>query len=46
VVKIRLPKNNSTIIACKYLLYLPTEQQLLDEVKKEIEKLDRAKEEV
>lgn len=46
VVKISLPKNNSTIIASKYQLYLPTEQQLLDEVKKEIEKLDRAQEEV
>ena len=40
VVKITLPENNSTIIASKYQLYLPTEQQLIDEVKKEIEKLD------
>jgi predicted nuclease of restriction endonuclease-like (RecB) superfamily len=40
VVKISLPENNSTIIASKYQLYLPTEQQLIDEVKKEIEKLD------
>lgn len=40
VVKITLPENNNTIIASKYQLYLPTEQQLLDEVKKEIEKLD------
>ena len=40
VVKITLPENNSTIIASKYHLYLPTEQQLIDEVKKEIEKLD------
>lgn len=38
VVKITLPKNNNTIIASKYQLYLPTEQQLLDEVKKEIKK--------
>jgi predicted nuclease of restriction endonuclease-like (RecB) superfamily len=41
VVKITLPENNSTIIASKYQLYLPTEQQLIDEVKKEIEKLDK-----
>ena len=39
VVKISLPENNSTIIASKYQLYLPTEQQLIDEVRKEIEKL-------
>lgn len=40
VVKITLPKNNKTIIASKYQLYLPTEQQLIDEVKKEIQRLD------
>lgn len=40
MVKISLPENNKTIIASKYQLYLPTEQQLLEEVKKEIEKLD------
>ncbi len=40
VVKITLPESNNTIIASKYQLYLPTEQQLIDEVKKEIEKLD------
>ena len=40
VVKITLPENNKNIIASKYQLYLPTEQQLLDEVKKEIEKLN------
>jgi hypothetical protein len=39
VVKISLPENNKTIIASKYHLYLPTEQQLMDEMKKEIEKL-------
>ena len=38
VVKISLPENNKTIIASEYKLYLPTEQQLLEEVKKEIEK--------
>ena len=40
VVKFSLPENNNTIIASKYQLYLPTEKQLIDEVKKEIEKLD------
>ena len=40
VVKITLPENNKTIVASKYQLYLPTEQQLLDELMKEIEKLD------
>jgi predicted nuclease of restriction endonuclease-like (RecB) superfamily len=41
VVKITLPESNKTIIASKYQLYLPTEQQLINEVRKEIEKLDR-----
>ncbi|WP_211345683.1 PDDEXK nuclease domain-containing protein [Paraflavitalea soli] len=44
VVKFTLPENNKNIIASKYQLYLPTEQQLIDEVKevkKEIEKLDQ-----
>jgi predicted nuclease of restriction endonuclease-like (RecB) superfamily len=41
VVKITLPEDNNTIIASKYQLYLPTEQQLIEEVKKEIEKLDK-----
>jgi len=41
VVKITLPENNTTIITSKYQLYLPTEQQLIDEVMKEIEKLDQ-----
>lgn len=40
VVKITLPENSKNIIASKYQLYLPTEQQLIAEVKKEIEKLD------
>jgi len=40
VVKITLPENNKTIIASKYQLYLPSEQQLIDEVKKEMGKLD------
>lgn len=33
VVKITLPENSKNIIASKYHLYLPTEQQLIDEVK-------------
>ena len=40
VVKITLPENNKNIVASKYQLYLPTEQQLIDEIKREIEKLD------
>lgn len=40
VVKITLPENNKTINASKYQLYLPSEQQLIDELKKEIDKLD------
>ena len=40
VVKFSLPENNKIIIASKYQLYLPTEKQLVEEVKKEIEKLD------
>lgn len=40
VVKISLPEDNQTIIASEYKLYLPTEQQLIEEVKKEIEKRD------
>lgn len=34
VVKISLPETNKTIIASKYQLYLPTEEQLIEEVKK------------
>lgn len=33
VVKYTLPENNATILASKYELYLPTEQQLLEELK-------------
>ncbi len=38
MVKISLPKNNKTIIASKYQLYLPTEEQLINEVLKRINK--------
>ena len=34
MVKISLPKDNKTIIASKYQLYLPTEEQLIEEVKR------------
>lgn len=40
MVKITMPKDNKTIIASKYQLYLPTEQQLINELRKEIDKLD------
>lgn len=40
VVKITLPENNKNIIASKYQLYLPSEQQLIDEVKKEIDRIN------
>lgn len=40
VVKITLPEDNKTIVASEYKLYLPSEKQLIDEVKKELEKMD------
>lgn len=40
VVKFSLPENNKTIVASKYQLYLPSEQQLMEEVKKEIENIE------
>ncbi len=36
MVKLALPEQNKTILASQYKLYLPTEQQLLDEIKKEV----------
>ena len=39
VVKYSLPEDNKQIFTSKYLLTLPTEQQLLDEIKKEWERL-------
>lgn len=38
MVKISLPHNNTSIVASKYQLYLPTEAQLLNEMKTELEK--------
>ncbi len=41
VVKFSLPENNTTILASQYELILPTEKQLLDEIRKEIEILNK-----
>lgn len=38
VVKYSLPETNQRIVASKYELYLPTEKQLLNELRKEIDK--------
>jgi predicted nuclease of restriction endonuclease-like (RecB) superfamily len=40
VVKYSLPEENKAIMASKYQLYLPTEKQLLAELKREINELD------
>ncbi|CAA7392988.1 PDDEXK nuclease domain-containing protein [Chryseobacterium fistulae] len=40
VVRFTLPENQKQIIASQYKLYLPTEQQLLKEVNKELESLE------
>ena len=40
VVKFSLPEDNKNIIASQYHLYLPTEKQLLEEVKKELESFE------
>jgi predicted nuclease of restriction endonuclease-like (RecB) superfamily len=45
VVKFTLPENEKNIIASQYKLYLPTEQQLLEEVNKELESFEGNKEE-
>ena len=34
LVRMTLPKDNKTILASKYQLYLPSEQQLINEVEK------------
>lgn len=41
MVKISLPEDNNTILASKYQLYLPSEKQLMEEMKKKIEYLDQ-----
>jgi hypothetical protein len=35
-----LPEDNRTIMASKYQLYLPSEKQLLDELKRELDSFD------
>jgi predicted nuclease of restriction endonuclease-like (RecB) superfamily len=40
VVKFTLPENNKNIIASKYQLYLPSEEQLIEEIKKEIDRIN------
>jgi predicted nuclease of restriction endonuclease-like (RecB) superfamily len=42
VVKFSLPENNKTILASQYELILPTEEQLLNEIKKEIEIINQS----
>ena len=41
VVKYSLPENNNSILASQYHLYLPTEEQLLTEIRREIEILNQ-----
>ena len=41
LVKYSLPKNNKTIITSKYNLYLPTEKQLLKQIKHDMKELER-----
>jgi len=36
MVKLALPENNQTILASQYKMYLPSENQLMDELKKEL----------
>lgn len=38
MVKLALPEDNKTILASRYQLYLPSENQLLNEIRKELEK--------
>ena len=40
MVKLSLPENNETILAAKYQLYLPTEDQLLNELRKDVSILE------
>jgi predicted nuclease of restriction endonuclease-like (RecB) superfamily len=43
-VKFALPENNKTILTSKYQLYLPTEKQLINEVKKDLKRYRMGKE--
>ncbi len=40
VVKYSLPENNNSILASQYQLYLPTEEQLIKELRRELEIID------
>ena len=42
VVKMTLPEDNQTILAAEYKLHLPTEEQLLLEVRKATEEYEEA----
>ena len=44
VVKMTLPEDNKTILAAEYKLRLPSEEQLLAEVRKATEEFEEAKE--
>ncbi|MFA6396019.1 MAG: PDDEXK nuclease domain-containing protein [Sulfurimonas sp.] len=44
VVKYTLPESNKTILASKYQLYLPSEEELIKELHKEFENLDNVDE--
>ena len=41
LVKYTLPENNNTIMASKYQLYLPTEKQLVEQLKIELQELNQ-----
>ena len=41
VVKYTLPKDNKTILASKYQLYLPSEDELIEELYKELEEIEK-----
>jgi len=41
LVKYTLPENNSTILASKYQLYLPTEKQLAEQLRIELQEFDQ-----
>jgi len=42
VVKYTLPQNNQTILASKYQLYLPSEEELVKELCKELQEMKMA----
>lgn len=44
VVKYTLPENNNQIFASKYMLYIPTEEEFREELKREREEIELQKE--